>query len=169
MRAVVFSGLLLCCTVAQSGVLWGKAEVGGNLDTIKRAHPEGREVQPTDLQRLDSGAKLLYEIEGVQVNKDAYKASFYFKDNALEQVTLKSDTNVAGHLCDAQYSSLHSALSGKYGAPVNVRGAAPSRGISQSTFVSGGLNVSTFAMASPSNCSISIFYTDRSGGAAANL
>lgn len=169
MRKVLLAILLVASSSSQAEVLWGKAQSGSSVDELKSLYPNGSVVAPDDRQTLRSGAKLGFRIDNVDINGHSFRADFYLKDNSLQQVTLKGELSGEAGLCDAAYSSIHSQLSGKYGAAVSVNGSRPSRGISQSTFSKDGIVISTYALGAPSGCSIMIFYKGNSSGSAANL
>ncbi len=169
MKTFVFVSCLLACSLASADVLWGKTETGQSVENVQELYPNGKVVQPTKGNTLKSGAAQRYTINDIDVNGDKFLADLYFKENALDQVTLKLEANFDRITCDAKYSALHALLSGKYGAPVSVEGKRPSLGITKSTFSSGTIAVNTFAMTSPNACSLMIFYMNKATGAAANL
>lgn len=164
-------GLLLAAASvpAHSGPIWGKAEAGATLDQIKNLYPYGEEVVPDDQFNIGTGAVLRFKIGGVSVLGDKYDANFYFQNGSLEQVNLVQKRDTPDADCDSRYGSLITALSGKYGSPVNVKGRIPSAQLAQSTFSSGENIVSTFAQAINDKCSINIFYKTKKTGSSVNL
>ncbi|MGC3984838.1 MAG: hypothetical protein QM777_08970 [Pseudorhodoferax sp.] len=158
---------LLCASasLASADVLWGKARAGDSLSDVQAAYPGGRVLPPSEDRTLKTGAVQRYVLPGVDVGSDQFDASFYFKDEALSQVTLKQETPNGLLRCDGKFEELELALRSKYGRELHADRVGKTR---DSTFVSGrtAIQLNMFAF---DGCMILIVYNNRISSTADKL
>ncbi|WP_269914008.1 hypothetical protein [Acinetobacter sp. HY1485] len=115
-KFLIISTFLLSFTVhAYSKTLWQSTTTGMTVNQVQKLFSDADRISPIAIQTLGSGAKSLLELKSYKIGINYYKATFYFKDNGLNQVTL---TLLDGQYALGAYKSLTDAFRIKYGAEV---------------------------------------------------
>lgn len=168
MKFILSLLLVAGAAAAHAHPLWTKANSGMSVEDVQASFPNGV-ITPPGTGSLYSGAILKYRVENVDVQGSPFQVNFYFNADGLEQVALSSRTKEDTMLCTSRYTQLHSALSGKYGTPVNIRKFEPDFGQKESTFSQGDLAIVTSVYPLSRGCSIDINYKSNKTGASSNL
>jgi len=155
-------------TLSMAEPLWGNVEAGASLTDIKNSYPDGRVVEPTEGQKIKSGAMMRYRISSVPIVGESFRAEFYLLGGKLEQVTLALEATKNSYECQHTTEAVIEALIAKYGTPVKRDGSTTSTDYSWSI---GKTTISLFGMNLPSinSCSLSIFYNQRIAASSDNL
>lgn len=133
---------------AAAQALWGGTIYGMTRAEVRKAVPEAVEVAPTEGTTLNSGEVESLAVPKVSLVNEEFRAIFYFRGDALTQVTLKKLDASTFKLEAGTFDSLVTALRAKYGAELS-RDAPGGGGVAstrQVVWLSGRTNITLFML-----------------------
>lgn len=168
MKKIIIATICAIPAICLAEPLWGKVEAGATLAEIRSAYPQGSVIEPTDKDKIKSGAALRYVIKEVPVVGENFQAKFFLMNEKLEQVTLSLVATKSEFECSHTTDAVLEALKAKYGEP--VKKSKPTE-TSDYSWTSGKTTVSLFGMNLPTvqSCTVYIFYNQRIATSSNNL
>jgi hypothetical protein len=122
MRKVLVCALMVVAFVAgraDAQVLWEASKAGMTVDEVQAAFPSGEKVSPSAAE-LTSRDAVLYMVRNVELAGLRFDARFYFaKGNLVSVILMTAEPQPNTIAARIAAGKLRSALTAKYGAPLN--------------------------------------------------
>lgn len=113
MRLTVFFFFVFACALANAQSLWKSSVYKMTPHQVQELFPSA--IRPAEPDSLNSGATELLRISEIELEGYAFAASFFFKEDGLEQVMLIATGIENGLDGRRAYAALAKALTAKYG------------------------------------------------------
>lgn len=138
--------LAFCTFDASAQVLWRTANYGMTVSQIEKAFPEAKE--PGEKPGvLGTGAIELLTIQNISLADRSFKASFYFKNKKLDQVTLSLTESLPYEVAIGTFENLADSLRAKYGKETSKKNTQGLFEMSEINWMVGKTNINLFLMA----------------------
>ncbi len=150
-KKLIFGAILGLCTFAASAqVLWQTASYGMTVAQIEKAFPEAKE--PSEKPGvLGTGAIELLTIQNISLANRSFKASFYFKNKKLDQVTLTLTESLSYQVALGTFENLADSLRAKYGKETSKKNSQGLLEMSEINWMAGRTNINLFLLAVAKN------------------
>lgn len=136
--------LTLACSSGFSQVLWGGTTHGMSEDQVRKTIPQV--VRPNNPSSTKFGAELL-RLNRIDIGSISFRASFYFSDQKLVQVTLQQDPAPKSFTQALQsYENIRELLRASYGKEISEVIKRGQFGTADGTWLSDKTNITLYAM-----------------------
>ncbi len=125
---------------AHAQILWGSTEYGMSLQQAKNAVVDG--VDMVDGDTLRTGAVEKLRVRGIQLAGHEFHAGLFFRDDRLEQVSLRLSEELATGAANHVTDRLVAALRAKYGQEISKKETGGILLSRDYTWISGKTNIS---------------------------